>query len=129
MRELLMLLLASLMLFGCSSPGSPGYENDPGVVNAASSGNTVDIDVVAKKWSFTPNVITVNKGDRVRLSITSQDVAHGFMLPEYGINERIEPGNTTVVEFTADKQGEFEFRCSVRCGEGHMGQKGKLIVK
>ena len=133
MRALIAILLVSLMLFGCSaqgnpSPPPPGYSNDQGVVNAASTGNTVEMEITAKKWAFVPNEITVKKGDHVKLRITSIDVTHGFMLPEYGINERIEPGKVTTVEFTADKAGEFSFRCSVMCGEGHRGQTGKLIV-
>ncbi|MDO8554409.1 MAG: cupredoxin domain-containing protein [Candidatus Micrarchaeota archaeon] len=97
-------------------------------VNSSSGNPVIVINVTAKQWEFSPNVITVKKGDNIRLMITSLDVKHGFMLPDFNINKQIEPGETTIVEFVANKTGEFDFRCSVMCGAGHMEQTGKLIV-
>lgn len=87
-----------------------------------------EIEVTAKQWEFIPNPIRVNLGDRVILKITSIDVSHGFALPEFGISERLNPGNTVTVEFTADKAGSFSFFCNVVCGSGHSGMRGTLIV-
>ena len=87
-----------------------------------------EINVVAKQFSFEPDPIIVNKGDKVKLMITTQDVEHSFTVPEYGINKKIVPGETAIVEFTADKVGEFEVSCAVFCGSGHNHMKGKLIV-
>ena len=39
----------------------------------------------------------------------------------------IQKGKT--IEFTADKQGTFTVFCSVFCGSGHSGMKGKIIIK
>ena len=88
-----------------------------------------EFDITAKQFEFIPSAIVVNKGDKLKLSINSADVTHGFSIPEYGINENINPGKTTIVEFTADKTGEFTFFCSVYCGTGHKSMKGKLIVE
>ncbi len=97
------------------------------------SGEVVDgvreIKVTARQWEFTPNPIVVNQGERVRLRITSTDVPHGFALPDFGINEVLNPGQEVTVEFTADKAGQFGFFCSVQCGIGHSGMRGSLIVK
>lgn len=87
------------------------------------------VSIIAKQWSFEPALINVKKGDRVHLTITSKDVTHGFNIPEYGINEKINPGKTTQVEFVADKVGTFSFFCSVPCGKGHTGMNGQLIVQ
>jgi cytochrome c oxidase subunit 2 len=86
------------------------------------------IKMTAKRYEYDPSVITVDQGDKVRLEITSQDVTHGFGLKEYKINRKLEPGKTEIIEFTADKAGTFEFRCTVFCGIGHLGMKGKLVV-
>src|SRR3989344_9179716 len=43
--------------------------------------------ITAKQFEFDPPAIEVNKGDKVRLIITSADVPHGFSIPEYKINE------------------------------------------
>ena len=95
----------------------------------APTSNVVEIDMVAKQWDFTPSTITVNEGDKVKLNIRSVDVTHGFAIFEFGVNERLTPGETTTVEFVADKAGEYTFSCSVPCGSGHGGMRGKLIVE
>ena len=88
-----------------------------------------EFKMTAKQFTFTPDIIEVNKGDKVRLVVTSADVPHGFSIPEYGINERLDPGKPVTIEFTADKEGTFTAFCSVFCGSGHSNMKGKLIVK
>jgi len=101
---------------------------EPVTIEAPTS-NVVEIDMVAKQWDFTPATITVNEGDKVKLNIRSVDVTHGFAIFEFGVNERLTPGNTVNVEFTADRAGEYTFLCTVPCGRGHGGMRGKLIVE
>lgn len=88
-----------------------------------------EIEVTAKQFEFTPNPLRVKLGETVRLRITSVDVTHGFSLPEFGINEVLEPGETVTVEFQATKKGKFPFACSVACGIGHASMRGTLIVE
>jgi cytochrome c oxidase subunit II len=90
---------------------------------------THEIQMTAKKYEFTPNVITVKKGEPVKLVITATDRDHGFKLDAFKINQRLKKGVPTTVEFTADKVGEFPFKCSVICGIGHHRMKGKVIVE
>lgn len=89
----------------------------------------MEFNMTAKRFAFDPSVINVKPGDKVKITIKSLDVTHGFSLPEFGINENLVPGKEVVVEFTADKKGEFTFFCSVICGEGHTEMTGKLIVE
>lgn len=88
-----------------------------------------EFTIIAKQFEFIPETITVNQGDQVKLTVTSIDVTHGFLISEYGINERLEPGKTITVEFIADKKGEFSMVCNIVCGSGHRSMRGKLIVK
>jgi len=88
-----------------------------------------EFSIVAKNWEFDPAEITVNKGDTVRLLITSVDVDHGFAIPEFGVSEKLSPGEEVTVEFVADKTGEFTFFCNVFCGSGHQEMRGRLIVQ
>lgn len=101
---------------------------EPVTIEAPTS-NVVEIDMIARQWDFNPATITVSEGDEVKLNIKSVDVTHGFSLFEFGVNERLTPGKTTTVEFTADKKGEYTFFCSVPCGRGHRDMNGKLIVE
>lgn len=88
-----------------------------------------EFKMTAKQFAFEPATIEVAKGDRVRLIVTSADVPHGISIPEYGINERLDPGTPKTIEFTAEKEGTFTAFCSVFCGSGHSNMKGKIIVK
>jgi cytochrome c oxidase subunit 2 len=85
--------------------------------------------ITARQWEFEPSTITVNKGDTVRLIITSTDVTHGIIIPQFGVNLVLDPGQTETVEFVADKIGKHPFYCNVYCGAGHSQMKGVLIVK
>ena len=87
-----------------------------------------EFKITAKQFAFEPETIELKKGDSVRLIITSTDVPHGFSVPEYGINERLNPGQPVSIEFIADKEGTFTSFCSVFCGSGHGKMKGKIIV-
>ena len=93
-----------------------------------STGEVKEFKITAKQFAFEPSTIEVNKGDKVRLIVTSVDVPHGIAIPEYGINQRLEPGQPATIEFVADKQGTFTAFCSVFCGSGHSSMKGKIIV-
>jgi cytochrome c oxidase subunit 2 len=88
-----------------------------------------EIQMTARKYKFDPDVITVKKGEVVRLVITALDRKHGFKLQEFGIDQVLLKGTPTTIEFTADKAGTFEFKCSVFCGFGHGKMKGKLVVE
>lgn len=86
------------------------------------------IHVTAKKFEFTPGEITVKKGEPVVIEIKSEDVKHGFSLPDFKVRASIEPGKTAAVRFTPDKAGRFTFACDVFCGDGHEDMSGTLVV-
>lgn len=88
-----------------------------------------EFTMTAKNYEFDPGVITVKKGEKVRLFITATDRDHGIKIDGYDINQVLKKGATETIEFTADKAGTFEFKCSVYCGMGHRKMKGKLVVE
>ncbi len=88
-----------------------------------------EIQVTLKKYEFSPGLLRVRKGERVKLVMAATDHDHGFKLDDFNINQKIPKGTTVVVEFTADKAGTFQFRCSNVCGIGHRGMKGTLVVE
>ncbi len=80
--------------------------------------------------NISPSVIHVKKGQLVRLHVTSQDVAHGLFLTDFGIDAGVvEPGKWMTVEFTPDEVGEFNFTCNIRCSVDHPKVRGKIIVE
>ena len=89
-----------------------------------------ELEVAAGRFSFAPDAIEVVQGERVRLTIRSLDVEHGFGIAALGIEETIPAGgDPVVVEFVADQAGEFPIHCSVFCGRGHAAMSGTLIVR
>ncbi|KKL12190.1 hypothetical protein LCGC14_2538250, partial [marine sediment metagenome] len=95
----------------------------------AASGETRNIELRAERYSYTPNIITVNKGDIIRLKLISTDVTHGFYLDGYEINFFARPGENKEVVIKADRTGRFVFRCSNTCGEFHPYMIGLLKVE
>ncbi|MGK2857953.1 MAG: hypothetical protein ACSLFQ_12175 [Thermoanaerobaculia bacterium] len=76
----------------------------------------------------TTDAFTVNKGDKVILNITAQDVTHGFSMSPYVTSRSLNPGTTVRVEFDAIQSGNFTFFCTVSCGTGHGGMNGVMTV-
>ncbi len=93
------------------------------------SNSVSEIEVTAQQFSFIPDSIRVKLGETVRLKIKSIDVTHGFALPEFEINEVLQPGKEIQVEFQATRKGSFQFFCSIACGIGHSKMRGTLIVE
>ncbi len=88
-----------------------------------------EIQVTLRKYEFNPGSLRVRKGEQVKLVMTAVDHDHGFKIDDFNINQKIPKGTTVVVEFTADKTGTFQFRCSNVCGLGHRNMKGTLVVE
>lgn len=88
-----------------------------------------EISMTAKQWEFMPSEVRVKQGETVKLKVKSVDVTHGFSLPDFNIDEKLEPGKEVIVEFVANKKGAFTFFCSVLCGQGHKDMKGTLVVE
>jgi len=86
------------------------------------------IRVTAKKFDFTPDTITLKKGEPVVFEISSSDRKHGFNLRAFGVRADVNPGGVTRVRFTPDQTGKFTFTCDVFCGDGHEEMAGTVVV-
>ena len=128
---LIILVFGVILVSGCAQYGAQPTQpitTDPAPSQSVATGTVKEFDLTAKQWEFSPSTITVNKGDTVKLHISSIDVTHGFGLPDFGINKTLSPGSTVDIEFVADKRGTFTFACTIICGSGHGGMNGQLIV-
>lgn len=101
---------------------------DQSAVPVAVPANVTVIKLSGDKFRFSPDTITVKKGQPVRITLTSVDMPHNFAVDELGVQGEIfQPGQTGNTDFTPDKVGEFEFYCAV--GQHRQkGMVGKLIV-
>jgi heme/copper-type cytochrome/quinol oxidase subunit 2 len=103
------------------------------------------IELVAKKYDYSPAPVHVKAGSMVRLKITAVDHDHGFRIgvgPDGAkANDKdglifaspqdcwqLKKGETTTIEFLAKTSGMYTFRCCHTCGLGHRGMKGQIVV-
>ena len=89
-----------------------------------SEASVVEKQLQARKWRFLPNQLTVNQGDSVELTITS-DFDFTFGISDLGVSQPV--SGVTTVSFDASQSGEFEFSCS-DC-DSFRGMTGTLVVK
>lgn len=105
---------------------------------------TRSIAIESQRYSYNPSIIRVKRGDRIKLTLSSKDVAHGFYLEGYDVDAKIfspqevlvgrpsqkgEYKRVRTISFTADKVGKFRYRCSLTCGYLHPFMLGELIVE
>jgi len=84
--------------------------------------------IVARKFTYLPNVVTLKKGVRAELEFTTADVIMGFNCPAFDVRADIIPGQVARVRFTPYKTGTFVYLCDVFCGEGHERMNGTIKV-
>jgi cytochrome c oxidase subunit II len=86
------------------------------------------IEIVAKRFDFTPGEITVKKGVPVTLVVTSKDVDHSLKIKELNVNVVAKKGSSGEATFTPTQTGTFVGRCGIFCGSGHGSMKFTLNV-
>jgi cytochrome c oxidase subunit 2 len=87
------------------------------------------VDIVARRFQFTPNVVTLKKDEPVVLRLRSEDVVHGFFARPLGIDTTITPGKVTEVPLTPHAAGSFPVICHHFCGAGHGNMKLTVVVE
>jgi cytochrome c oxidase subunit 2 len=75
------------------------------------------------------NPLVVPVGKRVRMLVTSNDVIHGWYVPQLGVNQYGIPGFIKDTWFTAEKEGTYKGQCSQICGKLHGYMPITVIVK
>jgi cytochrome c oxidase subunit 2 len=86
------------------------------------------IHITAKDFAFSPDSITLKKGEPVVFEISSGDRKHGFSLRAFGVRSDVLPGKVSRIRFTPEKTGKFSFSCDVFCGDGHEEMTGTVVV-
>jgi cytochrome c oxidase subunit II len=87
------------------------------------------IKITASKFRFTPDHITLVKGQPVTLDLTSSDRVHGFMIRALKIDTDVKPGKVTAITATPQTAGTFTAICDHYCGLGHGNMKMKVVVE
>lgn len=112
-----LLPLTLVMLLALGSPRRAHAEGSPRV-----------IEITAKRFAFSPNQITIKKGETVKIRLTSEDVTHGFFMRALKIDEDIEPGKPTEITLTPQSAGTFTTICDHFCGANHGNMNMTIMV-
>lgn len=96
-------------------------------------GNNVTVYATMVRSHINPERITVNKGDHVKIHLSSleraQDETHGFAVDSMNVHASLEPGKTVTAEFDATEEGVFPYYCTEFCSALHLEMMGYLMVK
>jgi cytochrome c oxidase subunit 2 len=87
------------------------------------------INITAHRFEFSPNQITLKRGEPVKLVLTSTDVVHGFFSRPLKLDAVIEPGKTTEVNLTPQTPGTYLLICDHFCGVNHASMNMKIVVE
>src|SRR3989304_2660299 len=95
--EVVAIVIVVLVILGTPA-ASFGYE-------ALLRGQTSnEYTIVGRDGGWSPSTIHVKQGTLVKLRLTSDDVAHGFVVPDLDIDvAEIYPGKWVEVQFVADR--------------------------
>jgi heme/copper-type cytochrome/quinol oxidase subunit 2 len=103
------------------------------------------IELVAKKYEYSPSPVHVKAGTTVQLKITAVDHDHGFKIGAERDGAKpggkaglvfsspqdcwqLKKGETATIEFLAQISGTYTFKCCHTCGLGHRGMKSEIVV-
>ena len=82
--------------------------------------------LVSGQAGFSPDTLTVDKEDTVRLKVgNGTDRQHGFAIEGYRIRRTVDPNQTLDLRFRASRAGRFQIFCQLHPTH----QTGVLIVR
>ncbi len=65
---------------------------------------------------------------RCGLVMRSEDVIHGFYVPDFRVQMDVVPGRYTTIWFRAKEPGEHDLLCAQYCGTNHSDMFTKVVV-
>ena len=99
------------------------------IARRAQADNIPVVEITAKRFAFTPDRITLKKGQTVKLRIHSEDVTHGFFLRPLKLDEEVPAGQTIEVTVTPQDAGTFTTICDHFCGANHGNMNMTIVVE
>ena len=86
------------------------------------------VRLIALQYDFVPRCLVVPAQVPVRFRLTSDDVIHGFLLPNTNINTMVVPGFVAEVRTRFSRTGDYLMPCHEYCGLGHQAMWARVRV-
>ncbi len=143
---LLTLIITTSVLAGCQQPSSsvPTVKEEkmmedhstidnemmePKESESMETENVETFSLTGENFAFSQKEIRVKKGTTVKIQFASTGGFHDWVIDEFNAaTAQVKAGESTSVEFVADKIGTFEYYCSVG-NHRAQGMVGTLIVE
>lgn len=106
--------------------GQGSGQDDTGT--SLGSSETKEFTIRESNFKLNPSTITVNEGDRVKITVVNEGGTHNLFIEDYRERTDIISSGSRVLEFVADKTGTFNMWCEVS-GHRGLGMEGQLIVQ
>ncbi|MER3476296.1 MAG: cytochrome c oxidase subunit II [Leptolyngbya sp. ERB_1_2] len=99
---------------------------------------TEEIDVTAKQWAWvfrypeqnvTSTELHLPVDHRIRLTLHSDDVLHGFYVPAFRLKQDVIPNKTIDFEFTPIRTGKYRLRDSLFSGTYFAANQADVVVE
>lgn len=116
MKRLVLLLLLVATLAWAQQPAPPPAQ--PRIV-----------EISAKRFEYSPNVVTLRHGEPVTIQLTALDRAHGLLVKPLGIDLDADRGDPDQITITPKAAGTFPAICDHYCGMGHGNMKMTFLVE
>jgi len=110
--------LVAALAFVALAPAAPVHAADPRI-----------IEITARRFEFTPKVLTLKQGEPVVLRVKSEDVTHGFFERTLGLDADLEPGKAVDIPLTPKTPGRYTVICDHFCGAGHGNMNMTIVVE
>lgn len=77
--------------------------------------------------AFDPSTVIANVGDTIHINFTAADKTYDISVPDYGLKQTAQKGETKILEFQAVTEGKYLYYCDL-CGGQKSSTKGYIIV-
>jgi len=84
--------------------------------------------VQASSEGFSPDRLTLRRGETVRIHLSTADGPHCFAVDGLRVEKRIVPGRETVLDLSPDEGGSFPFYCCLEKGAARDRERGEIVV-
>jgi cytochrome c oxidase subunit 2 len=79
------------------------------------------VELDTRGFRFTPQEVTVARGQPVRFVVTAVESPHAFSIPDLEFEQVVLPGEPGIVELTFEAAGAVAFRCRFHHRQGMVG--------